>query len=203
MLLKKSLYGTRKAARCWWIFFKEILADLGFDGDSIEQTVYIYWKGEKVVAIWLHVDDGLVVANDVEVLASLWERMASKVQLKWDEKCNRIVGINLNKQNGDFLLDQMLLAKQIVSKWELLGQHRLVLSATTLPDIPLVTNDSSNAIDVQLYQSYVGSINYLALGTRPDLSFAINYLSRFSKSPDAQHWAALEHLVRYISLTIG
>lgn len=102
MLLKRSLYGTRQAARCWWIFFKEILAELGFDGGSIEQTVYIYKKGEKVVAIWLHVDDGLVVANDDEVLTSHWEKMASKVQLKWDEKCDWIVSINLKKTKQGF-----------------------------------------------------------------------------------------------------
>lgn len=86
---------------------------------------------------------------------------------------------------------------------ERLGRPRLISSTTTLPDMPLITNNSLDTIGVQLYQSYVGSISYLALGTRPDLSFVINYLSRFSKSPDSQHWAALEHLVCYILLMVG
>jgi hypothetical protein len=41
----------------------------------------------------------------------------------------------------------------------------------------------------------------LALGTRPDLSFAVNYLARFSSNPNESHWNVLKHLLQYIATT--
>ncbi|KNZ47370.1 uncharacterized protein VP01_6457g1 [Puccinia sorghi] len=43
------------------------------------------------------------------------------------------------------------------------------------------------------YLSIVGSLNYLAIATRPDLSFAVGFLSRFSKSPTTHHWSAVQN----------
>lgn len=51
MLLKKSLYGTRQAACSWWKVFKGLLNELGFAGDCVEQTVYIYRREATVVVI--------------------------------------------------------------------------------------------------------------------------------------------------------
>jgi hypothetical protein len=39
---------------------------------------------------------------------------------------------------------------------------------------------------------------YLAGATRPDISFAINKLSRFTSNPGSDHWCALERVMRYL-----
>jgi hypothetical protein len=39
---------------------------------------------------------------------------------------------------------------------------------------------------------------YLAGETRPDISFAINKLSRFTSNPGNDHWCALERVMRYL-----
>jgi hypothetical protein len=39
---------------------------------------------------------------------------------------------------------------------------------------------------------------YLACGTRPNISYAVNLLARFSQNPSEEHWYALNHLVGYI-----
>ena len=38
-------------------------------------------------------------------------------------------------------------------------------------------------IDQHLYQSMLGSLMYMATGTRPDIIFAVHYLSQFSIAP--------------------
>jgi hypothetical protein len=42
---------------------------------------------------------------------------------------------------------------------------------------------------------------YLALCTRPDISYAVTYLSRFVNGYDQTHWKALKHIVRYLRHT--
>ncbi|RXW13926.1 hypothetical protein EST38_g11930 [Candolleomyces aberdarensis] len=48
------------------------------------------------------------------------------------------------------------------------------------------------------YLSAVGSLNYLSTMMRPDISYAVGYLGRFSSNPGPRHWAAVKHLFRYL-----
>ena len=43
---------------------------------------------------------------------------------------------------------------------------------------------------------------YLANCTRPDISFAVNLLARFSSSPTQRHWNKIKHVFRYLQGTI-
>ena len=47
----------------------------------------------------------------------------------------------------------------------------------------------------------VGSANYTAIGTRPDISYVISILSRYLDNPGPDHWAAIKHLFAYLSGT--
>lgn len=52
------------------------------------------------------------------------------------------------------------------------------------------------------YREAIGSLLSLATISRPDISFAVNYLSRFSNKPMASHWKMLKHMFRYLKGTI-
>jgi hypothetical protein len=39
----------------------------------------------------------------------------------------------------------------------------------------------------------------LAVGSRPDIAFAVNFLARFSAKPSVTHWKGLKHLINYIA----
>ena len=56
--------------------------------------------------------------------------------------------------------------------------------------------------DPTLYRTYIGKLNFLS-NTRPDISFAVQTLSQFMQQPTSSHMAALDHLLRYISGTVG
>lgn len=65
----------------------------------------------------------------------------------------------------------------------------------------LEQSDESPNTDVKLYQSIVGSLMYLALATRPDISFAVSYLSKFNQQPKEMHLKAAKRVIRYIKGT--
>ncbi|KAI7944101.1 hypothetical protein MJO28_011629 [Puccinia striiformis f. sp. tritici] len=79
-------------------------------------------------------------------------------------------------------------------------QSNIIPTYTPLPNNNLVTS-WGDPVSPTLYQSFIGSINYMALGTRPDLSYAVNYLARVSSNPNETHWTALKHLIQYIATT--
>ena len=56
-------------------------------------------------------------------------------------------------------------------------------------------------IDNTTYRSLVGSLNLLALSTRPDLSQAAHALGSFLEVPKMEHWIAAKHVLRYLKGT--
>ena len=53
------------------------------------------------------------------------------------------------------------------------------------------------------YRSIVGMLMYLSTNTRPDISFAVSQLARFSSQPKEVHAKAVKHLLRYLKGTIN
>lgn len=58
-----------------------------------------------------------------------------------------------------------------------------------------VTDESVNK---QMYQSAIGSLMYLSVGTRPDIAYIVSYLARFSASPTTDHWKSVKRVLRYL-----
>lgn len=50
------------------------------------------------------------------------------------------------------------------------------------------------------YQQAIGSLLYVAQGTRPDISYAVNALSRYNREPKTEH-SAVKRVLRYLQGT--
>ncbi|GMF22860.1 unnamed protein product [Phytophthora lilii] len=60
------------------------------------------------------------------------------------------------------------------------------------------TSDEKAKMKSRPYRSLVGSLMYLACGTRPDISAALAKLSRFLENSGEKHWDAGINVVRYL-----
>lgn len=52
------------------------------------------------------------------------------------------------------------------------------------------------------YHEAVGSLMYLAIGTRPDIAFALSTVSQYLESPDKIHWNAVKRVLKYLKGTV-
>lgn len=64
MKVLKALYGTKQGARCWWKFMDEQLRKMGFSPSQFDASFYVLRRGDDLVMVWVHVDDGAVVGNN-------------------------------------------------------------------------------------------------------------------------------------------
>ena len=65
--------------------------------------------------------------------------------------------------------------------------------------------DSPDEVDPELqseYRAIVGSLMYLSHWTRPDLGFAVTFLSRYLHKPGEKHLQAAKHALRYLKGTV-
>lgn len=66
------------------------------------------------------------------------------------------------------------------------------------PSMKLSLNSGVPLANPMMYLSVIGALQWLTM-TRPDISFALNRLSQFLKSPTTDHWMACKRILRYLS----
>jgi hypothetical protein len=64
--------------------------------------------------------------------------------------------------------------------------------------IPAEPSYETNPVFRKAYQSTVGSLMYIMLGTRPDIAYAISVISRFSANPIKVYISAVKRVFRYL-----
>lgn len=52
------------------------------------------------------------------------------------------------------------------------------------------------------YGELIGSLMYLSVGTRPDISFSVSKLSKYLDNPSNEHWLLAKRILRYLKGTI-
>ena len=67
-------------------------------------------------------------------------------------------------------------------------EEKLMLKITSPKDSPAMIP----------YSSLIGSLNYCALFTRPDVSFSVNKCAQYSLKLTLEHWAAAILTLRYL-----
>ncbi|CAM8972749.1 unnamed protein product [Rhodiola kirilowii] len=66
----------------------------------------------------------------------------------------------------------------------------------------LMMDSGSSYVDAGRYRRLVGRLLYLT-GTRPDIVFAVNTLSKFVAAPRDAHMEAAERVLKYLKATAG
>jgi hypothetical protein len=52
------------------------------------------------------------------------------------------------------------------------------------------------------YRELIGCLLWISMGTRPDISYAVNQCARYSSDPKPEHWSACLRILRYLKGTI-
>jgi hypothetical protein len=53
------------------------------------------------------------------------------------------------------------------------------------------------------YREAIGSLLWLSMGTRPDITYAVSQVAKFNSDPGPQHWKAVKRIFQYIQQTVG
>ena len=76
----------------------------------------------------------------------------------------------------------------------------ILMKAGSVIDMP----DADNYKETELleYQRLIGKLMYLTCGTRPDIAFAVEQLSKYNANPRKGHLKATKRVVRYLKGTM-
>ncbi|XP_031277886.1 secreted RxLR effector protein 161-like [Pistacia vera] len=69
------------------------------------------------------------------------------------------------------------------------------------PNAKICAHEGKDLEDATMYRKLVDSLIYLTL-TRPDISYAVNVMSRYMHNPKKPHLEAVRQILRYVKSTI-
>lgn len=199
--LKRSLYGLHQSPRCWNEKFHNTLIRLGFKRSESDYCLYVLSTEGDYIYLVIYVDDMLLIGHDTKKMSWIKRQLTEQYKLKDLGNVKSFMGLSIeyNQKNRSMKISQSTFATRILEKF---GMDQCNPVATPMEaGLKLERGDPEEKFDCP-YRELIGSLMYLTMGTRPDLCYAVTYLSRFQQSPTEMHWNSLKRILRYVKGTV-
>jgi len=122
------------------------------------------------------------------------------IKFTWHRHDNGYLSVNLTQQSfTENLLETLGLLSNSTSTSTFTTPYRLGLSIDTIPTIDMPAPERDK-LRLQ-YQSLIGSLNWLAHTTCPDISTTVSLLAQHQSNPSPGHLDAAHYVVQYLSHT--
>lgn len=204
--LGKSLYGTRQGARDFSDHLRSVLLAFGFETSKSDDCLFIYRRRSSFLYLHMHVDDGFLISDCDSLINDFKTHMLKSYQLKWKIKPTLHLGMHLTYHgDGAISLNQTHFLQDLLERFGFEDLNSVKLPFPVGLKLLHGSTEDVAAASHLPYQSLVGSLNWAAISTRPDIAFAVSQLSRFNSCYTFAHWNAAKHLACYLkgSLSVG
>ncbi|UYV82191.1 hypothetical protein LAZ67_21001303 [Cordylochernes scorpioides] len=165
----KIIYGLPQSGRCWNKRINEILSELGMIRYRYDPCVYTLQKGREFGILGLYVDDLLIAGTDQAFNDNLALEIGNFVDLKEKEENEPFIGIEIRRTEHGYDLSQTHYINKILRRFGL--EECNIVQTPGDRDQNFDEYKDSKPVDKTLYQEMIGSLMYLATGTRPDISY--------------------------------
>ncbi|MCP4491938.1 MAG: DDE-type integrase/transposase/recombinase [Gammaproteobacteria bacterium] len=201
--LKKSLYGLKQSPRCWNHALHDQLLVLGFAQSDADACIYVKQVNGELVILAVYVDDIILAAKGEETLSELKKQLSGKFKMKDLGELHYFLGVKVQQNlNGSIWLGQEKYMENMLQKYNMDSCNPVSTPMEVNNNKLQESSSEDESADQNLYQSAVGSLLYLAIATRPDISAAVAHVAKFCSNPTQKHWAAVKRIFRYIKGTI-
>lgn len=200
--LQKGLYGLKQSPRLWNKRIDAFLSRQNFQRCQTDLCVYRKNFDDRNFALFgIWVDDIVIISppNHIETIKN-----TLKEEFKMSDlgPISYILGISVTRDrpNRTIHLHQSRYISDILERFNLTKCNPS--STPSDPSTRLVKPNSTNKIAQETpYRQAIGSLMYLMLATRPDISAALNKVAQFSNDYDSTHWIATKRILRYVKGT--
>ena len=150
----------------------------------------------------LYVDDGLIFARDEMEINQLIDYLKTNLKVKtFGAACFIVIQIE-RLGDGSIFLHQESCVKRILDKFHMTDSKAAATPLENNHNIHKPEVLAGELVDAP-YQEAMGSILYCAMATRPDISYAMSVLGKYSSQPRKEHWTAIKRVLRYLNGTRG
>lgn len=197
--LDQALYGLRESPRAWYECFNTYLISLDFQRSENDHCLYILNDKNNInnkVYLILFVDDLLIACKDQAKINLIKNLLSKRFQMKDLGEIKTYLGISINYdcEIGKMTMDQEDYIVSLGKKYDVINSKLYI----TPREQNLKLESAKSACDGNKYRDLIGALLYISSGTRPDISFCVNYLSRFQNCYDNTHYKYALRVLKYL-----
>ena len=148
----------------------------------------------------LYVDDIIIAAKNENDINEITKKLMEKFKMKDKGKVKNFLGLEIDYDEHKHIMT--ISQKKYIDKL----LKRFGFDQCYKSDIPMETKlelsrQEEEINDEKPIRELIGCLMYLMLGTRPDISFAVNFFSRYQDKPTNEVWNHLTKVLRYLQGT--
>jgi hypothetical protein len=186
------------------------LTSLNFEAVSADQSFWIKTDGKHKVYLTAVVDDMLVTSADEEYSKEIVAQILEKFPGKPCGEARQYNGMKVTwiRNEHSVILSQPKHVQSLVDKFskvaDLVTEKTMHVEAgTKLCKTGVAGQPESPLLDVSVYKyrELIGGLSYISCSTRPDITFIVNQLARYSNDPRQIHWNLAIDVLRYLKHT--
>ncbi|KAF5754617.1 putative RNA-directed DNA polymerase [Helianthus annuus] len=196
--LVKSLYGLKQAPRKWNEKLTSVIVNMGFVQSLCDHSLFILNKGDIVVILLVYVDDIVITGNNSSEIMTVKKCLSDNFQIKDLGLLKYFLGIEVLYSGSSVCLSQRKYCLELLSEFGYLGCKPVGTPIEQSHVITAKTDKDENFLEnVSGFQKLIGKLIYLSL-TRPDISYAVQFLSQYMHKPCQSHLDIALRLLRYL-----
>jgi hypothetical protein len=196
--LLRAIYGLKQAARVWWIELDRSLKEFGFKRLYADAGIFVAQHSDGTLIFLLaYIDDIIMTGPKGTHIHSRKRDFMNKWECRDLGPCREFLRMRIQYENGKIKLDQVNYLAKILKRF---GMTDAKLAKTPLPTgyKPEPFQGTSTPQLQSQYQSLIGSLLYIMLGTRPDIAFAVTQMAKFASNPSDEHLNRAIYILRYL-----
>ncbi|CAI7839053.1 unnamed protein product [Closterium sp. NIES-53] len=202
--LVKSLYGLKQSQMLWYEALDGVLLGVGWKKSKVDEALYFKSDAEGEMC-WLlvYVDDLLAASRSQSMLGELRDLLQSAFQLREISPVEKYLGLQLirDRPTRRMWLHQGAYVDKVHRRF-FDGEQPLRVPRTPLSSDPFSVQTFEDvgwqSHQEEEYRQKVGSLQFAACTTRPDISFAYSKLGSGQTVRSDQHWKELDRCLAYL-----
>ncbi|CAB0015179.1 unnamed protein product, partial [Nesidiocoris tenuis] len=189
--LNRALYGLKNSPKCWNDHFSRVVENLGLRRSKFDFCLYV----GKDVYLVLFVDDGIITGRK-ESVEKLIGYLQEEFRVKNLGDISVFLGMTFQRDRDRLLIKQTNFIDRLLETFKMTECNPIA----TPMEVNFADTGEQLSYDVP-YRKLICSLMYLAITSRPDLSFSVSYLSRTLDKPSVPTWKAAKRILRYLKKT--
>lgn len=198
--LTKALYGLKQSGREWNKKVTEILQQIGFNRCKSDSCVYFRRQNNKLSFIALYVDDMMLASSSKHEMDAIIGDLNKYVEADDRGPISFYLGMEIEREGsrGAIHIHQETYTKDLLKRFNMDNSKPASTPWANGTVLQKCENQCKN-LDDKTYQSLIGSLMYLTVISRPDISHVVSKLSQFNSHPHEEHLNAAKYLLRYLN----
>lgn len=202
--VQKAIYGLKVSPKRWYTKIKDELLKLKFHVYPFQSCLFVWRNSNRFVLLLLYVDDMLIISNCPDKVTEIKTKLGKSFDIKDLQNSKKFVGFEIvrNQASQTLFLHQKSMIEGLLKRYHMEDCHPCDTPCTTIEarkKTEVHFPDTLASFEHEMpFREVVGSLLYIANGTRPDIAFAVNIVSRNQDKYTIDDYMKVVRILRYL-----